>query len=46
MVNSTDQQQFTSAELDLNTEKRLCRKAMSFVHTGDVVINLGSDLCS
>lgn len=46
VVNSTDKQQFTSAELDLSTEKCLWRKAMSSVHTRSVAINLGSDLGS
>lgn len=46
VVNSTDKQQFTSIELDVNTEKHLWCKAMSSVHTRSVAINLGSDLGS
>lgn len=43
MVNSTEQQQFISAELDLNTEKCLLVKVMSSAHSHRAELNPGPD---
>lgn len=43
MANSTEEQQFISAELELNTVNFLQPKAMSSTHFHRAVMNLGPD---